>query len=269
MFLFCIGFLVFFVAACLVWFFHYSRDLPDAFLLAQFAPPTATQAIDPCLKTASVAIPYDSIGDNLRKALSAAEMSENDPGVLKATYRAFMDREHPYRTILSWQISRTIFCRPSRPLQSDIAELRTAAQLERRYSRRDLFTIFANRAYFGENLLGVRDASQHYFRKDPNQLSIAEAALVAGIIRSPSFYSPVRHPDRALQRRNEVIDLIVAYGSVSLAEGEGAKAAGLGVATPTRRVPTRNFLQRPCRAISEAHWTAKIIRFANPSSRFG
>src|ERR1700756_2853824 len=67
------------------WFFFYSGDLPDLKTLAEFSPQAATHVPDPCLKTESIAIPYDSIGENLRTALGAVEARENDPSVLFET----------------------------------------------------------------------------------------------------------------------------------------------------------------------------------------
>jgi penicillin-binding protein 1A len=169
------------------WLFYDSRGLPDAQALAQFAPASVTHVSDPCAKSASVAIPYDSIGVNLRAALSAAEASEVDPGVLTETYRGFTHHERRHRATLSWHISRTMFCAPSKPLSRQLDELPAAAQLEQHFSRRQLFTIFANRLEFGENIVGVEPASQHFFQKEPNQLVIGEAALLAGFGQSPDL----------------------------------------------------------------------------------
>jgi membrane peptidoglycan carboxypeptidase len=85
-------------------------------------------------------------------------------------------------------------------------------------------------AYFGESLMGVQDAAQHFFHKNPNQLSPSEAALLVGLLKSPSYFSPVRHPDRALLRRNEVIDAMIASGTLAASEGAIAKASPLGLA---------------------------------------
>jgi len=114
-------------------------------------------------------------------------------------------------------------------------ELRIAVQLERSYSRRELFTIFANRAWFGDGQVGVEDASQHFFHKEPEQLEVAEAALLAGLIRAPAYFSPFTHPDRALQRRNEVISAMVDAHAITVGDGEAAKATILGVEARSSR----------------------------------
>ncbi len=235
---------VFSISVCVVvlgigvglgWIFFYSRDLPDMKALAQFAPASGVHVSDPCLRATSFAIPYDSIGGNLRSALNAAEVGEDDPGVLSDTYRAFASRTNPPRTTLSWQISRTMFCLPSKSLNRQFEEFRTSIQLERRYSRRELFTIYANRLWFGEDLIGLETASQHFFQKEPNQLEVEEAALLAGLVRAPGRLSPIKHPDRALERRNEVIDAMVAARAMSEREGEAAKVRPLGVVTQQTR----------------------------------
>jgi penicillin-binding protein 1A len=224
----CVGIVVLALVVGLCWFRFYTRDLPDIDSLVQFAPTSARQVFDPCFGAAST-IPYDGIGSNLRMALNAVGFSEAEPSVLSVTFHGFAGGPHPKTATVSWQISRSMFCAPSKSLPRQIAELRTAEHLERRYSGQQLFTIYANRAYFGDNLIGVQAAANHYFGKPANQLSIPEAALIAGLVNSPSRYSPVKHPDRAVQRRNEVIDAEFQNNSIALAEAEAAKSAPLGV----------------------------------------
>jgi membrane carboxypeptidase/penicillin-binding protein len=196
------------------WFFFYSGDLPDVGRLAQFAPTSTTSVSDTCLTALSIAIPYESIGENFRNALSAVELR------------------------LSFQISRTMFCTPSKVLHRELDEMRTATRLERHFTQQELFAIYANRAGFGGDLIGVQSASQYFFHKNPAELNIAEAALLAGLVQGPSYLSPVRHPDRALERRNQVIDAMVQAGTITASEAEGSKSAPLGIAVsaPTPRV---------------------------------
>jgi penicillin-binding protein 1A len=213
----------------IAWLFFYSRGLPDAVALAQFAPATVTEVSDPCLKSASVAIPYDSIGNNMRAALSAAEASEDDPGVLIETYRGLRGR--PSRATLSWHISRTMFCEPAKTLNRQLDEFRVAVRLERRFSRRELFAIFANRLEFGVEIVGVEPASQHFFHKEPTQLLVGEAALLAGLVNNPNYFSPIKHPDRALRRRNEVIDKMLETRTISESMASTAKSSPLSIMT--------------------------------------
>lgn len=221
-----LGTIVLVVCAGLFWIFAYSGDLPDMKALAQFAPSQATHVSDPCLREVSVAIPYESIGDHLVAAIRAAE-GEDDSGVLTHEFRGAT----PGRANLSMQIARSMFCTPSKTLNREVMELRTSVQLERRFSRRELFTIYANRAWFGDGQVGVEAASQHFFHKEPDQLQIEQAALLAGLISRPSYFSPLTHPDRALKRRNDVIDAMVEARAITAEEAETAKKADLGIAT--------------------------------------
>lgn len=213
----------------LFWIFFYSGDLPDVKALEQFAPSQATHVSDPCLRDASVAIPYEAIGDHFVAALRAAE-GEDDSGVLTHEFRGLNDQAKPRSAMLSVQIARSMFCTPSKTLNREVMELRTAVQLERRFSRRELFTIYANRAGFGDGQVGVETASQHFFHEEPDHLQIGEAALLAGLVRAPSLFSPFAHPDRALQRRNEVIDAMVEARAITAEQAETAKKADLGIA---------------------------------------
>src|SRR6266571_8765074 len=88
-FLFCIGLVAFLLVTAFAWIFLYSRGLPDTSALARFAPAATTSVSDPCLKAASVAIPYESVGGNLRSAFSAVEVAESDPGLFTTMYERF------------------------------------------------------------------------------------------------------------------------------------------------------------------------------------
>src|ERR1700758_1695010 len=125
------------IGAGVTWLFFYSADLPDMNALAQFAPTSVTRVSDPCLQEASIAIPYEAIGNNLREALSATEVSEGDQESRSDTYRE-LTGQTSHRATLTLQISRSMFCTPSKALNRQMKELRTAAQLERRFSRREL-----------------------------------------------------------------------------------------------------------------------------------
>ena len=209
------------------WVFIYSRDLPDVRAIVQFAPTNAAQVTYPCSDNPVTAIPFNSIGTNLRAALVATEASDSDPGVVAELTEALRHDDHSRNVTLSLQISRMLFCRQSHALSQQSDEIRAAIRIERHYSHSELLTIYANMAYFGEGLTGIQAASRRYFEKDPANLSIPEAALLAGLLQGPSYYSPVKHPARALRRRDDVIDVMIANGSISSSEGENAKTAPL------------------------------------------
>lgn len=214
--------------SCFYWLFFYSRDLPDINAIGKFSPKIKTTVSDSCLKDAVVVIPYDAIGSNLRAALNAVEAGEDGPTAYEQVSRAFSDVRGT-RVALSTQVARSMFCSPDKALDRQVKEFRTALQLDRRFSRHELFAIAANRYYFEDDLVGVEAASQYFFRKEPKDLSLPEAALLAGLARAPSYYSPIAHPDRALLRRNAVLDEMASRNAITVNEAEAAKAAPLGL----------------------------------------
>src|SRR5208282_6463600 len=110
---------------------------------------------------------------------------------------------------------------PGKRLKEQLNTLRLSWHIRRQFSEQQMLVIYANRAYFGPGLTGVERASKEFFHKEPDALTIEQAALLAGLIRSPGRYSPHQHPDRALKRRNTVLELMVARGELS--EGEAAR----------------------------------------------
>jgi membrane carboxypeptidase/penicillin-binding protein len=208
------------------WLFFYSRDLPSTKQLGEFAPTSLKQTADACLPRPVVALPYDQVGQNLLDAFSSVEVNPDAGGILANLFRERKGKL-PHHAEISLQIARTMFCAPEKALQRHMKELRLAIQLERQFSRRQLFTIYLNRLYFGDCGNGVETASQCLFHKHAVDLGPAEAALIAGIAGRASYYSPSVYPDRAIGRRNAVLDAMVAAGKLSLSEAVTAKSTPL------------------------------------------
>ena len=221
----CFSIVIMVVGIVFFWLFVYPGDLPNLGLLARFAPSQPTQVVDACSGISVTSIPYDSIGGNLLAAMRVAETNEASP----TTLNEILGPTSTGHTSLPVRISRSLFCTRSRILNRDLAELRMALHIERRFSDREMFTIFANRARFGQNLEGVWAASRYYFDRDPAQLDLAQAALLAALVKAPAYYSPVAHPDRAVQRRNEILDAMVAANAMSAERAKEAKTSPLGV----------------------------------------
>jgi membrane carboxypeptidase/penicillin-binding protein len=194
------------------WFFIYTGDLPDFDDLSQFAPSAQSVVSDSCLDGPSTVVPFGEIGKPLRDALTATELAQPLPAA------SLPDR-----------IAVTLLCMRETEEKRLLKEFRLRWHIRKHFSEQQLFTIYANRAYFGPGAVGVENASRHFFRKSANALSTEEAALVAGLIRAPALYSPYMYPERALERRNKVIEGMAAQGKLSAAEAARAEAAPLGV----------------------------------------
>jgi penicillin-binding protein 1B len=115
-------------------------------------------------------------------------------------------------------------------------EMLIAEELEQRLSKRQIFELYANQVDLGQRgsfaIIGFAEGARAYFNKDLQSLTLPEAALLAGIIQGPSRLSPYRHPERALERRNLVLDSMVETGAISRAEAGQAKALPLKLAPP-------------------------------------
>jgi penicillin-binding protein 1B len=137
---------------------------------------------------------------------------------------------------LTMQLARNLFLTPRRTMSRKMEEICLAGFLEMRLSKEQIFELYANRVYLGQQgnfgIFGFGDAAQAYFHKDVSKLTLPEAAFLAGLIRGPNLYSPYRHLQRALERRNSVIQQMVETGYIEPAEAARAMAVPLNPAKP-------------------------------------
>ncbi|MGH9556571.1 MAG: PBP1A family penicillin-binding protein, partial [Terriglobales bacterium] len=137
---------------------------------------------------------------------------------------------------LTMQISRGFFLTPEKTVKRKLTEILIAFQLEQRFSKKQIFELYANQVYMGQRgsfaIRGFGEAARSYFGKDMKSLTLPEAALLAAVIQRPSYLSPYRHPERAQERRNLVLDGMVETGAISREEADRAKATAMKLAPP-------------------------------------
>ena len=137
---------------------------------------------------------------------------------------------------LTMQIARGFFLTPEKTIKRKLTEALIATEMEQRFSKQQIFAMYANYVPMGQRgsfaVNGLGEASRSYFNKDIKDLTLPEAALLAGLIQRPSYLSPYRHPERALERRNLVLDAMVETGAVTRADADKAKATPLQLAPP-------------------------------------
>ena len=124
---------------------------------------------------------------------------------------------------LTMQLARNLFLSPDRSFHRKIQEALLAIQIERHFTKPQIFTLYANQIYLGHGVYGFEAASEFYFSKPGKQLSLEEATLLAGLPKSPSYYSPITHPDRALKRRNLVINSMLEDGKITAQQAEASR----------------------------------------------
>src|SRR4029077_5956097 len=124
---------------------------------------------------------------------------------------------------LTMQLARNLFLSPDRSFHRKIQEALLAVQIERRFTKPQIFTLYANQIYLGHGVYGFEAAAQFYFSKPAKRLTLDEAALLAGLPKSPSYYSPITHPDHALKRRNLVINSMLEDGNITAQQAAEAR----------------------------------------------
>jgi penicillin-binding protein 1B len=206
----------------------------------ELEPLLITGLSDDANRTKRRLLTYDEIPQSLVRAVVAIEDRRffDHGGVdylrLLGALRNDMTPGHRYvegGSTLTMQLARGFFLSPERRLKRKFIEIVITFQLEHRFSKKQIFTMYANEINLGQrgsfSIDGFGEASQAYFGKDVRQLSLAECALLAGIIQSPNRLNPFRHPDRAIERRNLVLDSMVETGAITKDEAESAKAEPL------------------------------------------
>ena len=144
--------------------------------------------------------------------------------VAAAALRNFQEgRRAEGGSTITQQLARQSFLTRDKTYRRKLKEVILAAQIESHYTKKQILELYLNKVYFGDGLYGVEAASRGYFGKSASALSVAEAALLAGLIQSPSSYAPTVNLDRAISRRNVVLGAMVSTGALDAAGLEQAK----------------------------------------------
>ena len=224
--------------------FVYASDLPEIHALETYRPNVVTeiyaddgQLVGSFALQRRVLMTYEQCPRVLYNAVKAIEDQHFEehwgidfPRVAGATYRNILKgRRAEGASTISMQLAGNLFLdRSDRSFRRKMQEMLLALQIERRYTKPQIFTMYANQVYLAHGNYGFAAAAQFYFGKPVNDLKLQEAALLAGMIRGP-MYSPLSDPVRALGRRNLVLQRMEEEGKISAAEAEAAKKTPLGL----------------------------------------
>jgi penicillin-binding protein 1A len=178
---------------------------------------------------------YDDFAPVLREALVSIEDKDfykhSGINLFRIVGAAYRDLESGGKvqgaSTLTMQLARNLFLSPDRSFHRKVQEAMLAIQIERRFTKPQIFTLYANQIFLGHGVYGFEAASEFYFSKPARQLTLPEAALLAGLPKGPGVYSPINHPDRALKRRNLVINAMLEDGKITAAQAEDARSAPL------------------------------------------
>lgn len=143
---------------------------------------------------------------------------------------------------ITQQLARNLFLTSDRTVERKAMELLYAVQLERTYSKRQILALYLSRVYFGSGAYGLEAASQRYFNKPAARLTIQEAATLAGVLKSPTNYSPAEQPQRSAQRAALVLNAMVEIGAITPAQRAKASARPLRVAPSASTASAQYFI---------------------------
>ena len=233
-----------FIVAGSFYLYQLSKDLPSLDKLERIDPEMATvvysadgEIIHSFFTYNRTYTPYDKIPKCVIDALISTEDRDffhhwgiNLEGILRALAvdLIHLDFRQGASTI-TMQLARNLYFGYAQNISRKIKEALTAIQIERTYSKEEILSMYLNINFFGNNAYGIRAAAKRYFDKDVEDLNVQEAALLIGILKGQTYYSPIRHPDRALRRRNVVLSMMVQNGKLTKAEFDSLKQLPLGL----------------------------------------
>ena len=220
----------------------YTTDLPQVDALEAYRPSSITELYDDHGRVIGsfalqrrVVASYDDFPPVLRDALISIEDKDfyrhsgiNFWRIAGAAYRDIRSGGRVQgASTLTMQLARNLFLSPDRSFHRKVQEAMLAIQMERRFTKPQIFTLYANQIFLGHGVYGFESASEFYFGEPARKLSLPEAALLAGLPKGPGIYSPINHPDRAVRRRNLVIDAMLEDGKITSAQADEARSAPL------------------------------------------
>jgi 1A family penicillin-binding protein len=184
-------------------------------------------------KEQRIDVPLSAVSPNLTKAITSIEdqrfFEHHGFDVVRIVSAALANVRHNRRaqggSTITQQLARQSFLTPNKSYRRKLQELILAARLERLYTKPQILELYFNKVYFGDGLYGVEAASRGYFGKHASELSVPEAALLAGLVKSPSSYAPTVSLERAVARRNTVLQTMLEVGAIDRVAYQSARSS--------------------------------------------
>ena len=222
----------------------FSINLPQMAELERYRPSTTTELYDVHGKAFGsfalerrIVVPYSEFPPVLRQAIFSIEDKdfESNAGLnlVRVVGAAYQDLHSHGKaqgaSTITMQLARNLFLSSEKTYGRKLQEIFLTLQIERRFTKQQIFTLYANQIYLGRGTYGFEAGSEYYFSKHARDLTLPEAAMLAALPKGPEAYSPVRYPDRALKRRNLVLQEMLNDHKITAQEAADAKAAPLGL----------------------------------------
>src|SRR5438270_266966 len=259
--------------------FAYAGDLPQVSALDNYSPSTITriysnsgQVIGGFATQRRVVVGYDDLNPALRQAIIATEDAEFDRHFGVNIWRIFVAaltdilerRRAQGASTLTQQLARNLKeqfgLTKEKSFERKVREMNLAIQIEKRYTKKEIFTIYCNQMYLGHGAYGVEAASRLYFNKSNKQLNLEEAALIAGIFQTPERQSPFIDMRRATQRRNVVLQRMADEHYITQDQAEAARNRPIVTrGAPNQPPGIAPFFVEEVRKHLERHYGAKTL----------
>jgi len=222
----------------------YSADLPQINDLERFRPSTTTDLYDRKGRIIGsfalerrIVVNYDDFAPVLKQAVISIEDKSFESHWGVNVFRIAGAVLHDLRShgraqgasTLTMQLARNLFLSSERTASRKIQEAYLSIQIERAMTKQQIFTLYGNQIYLGHGMYGFEAASEFYFSKHAKDVTLTEAALLAGLPKGPSAYSPLLNPDKAMRRRNLVLTEMEQDGKISHQQAEEARQSPLGL----------------------------------------
>lgn len=243
------------VAGAVAWYVSgLAEDLPDFEVLAKYEPPVMTrihaadgQLVAEYAYERRLYLPIQAIPDRVKAAFLSSEDKNfyhhaglDYYGIARAMIQNVQNYGSGQRPIgastITQQVAKNFLLTNEQSVDRKIKEAILSLRIEQAYNKDKILELYLNEIFLGLGAYGVAAAALEYFDKSVHELTLPEAAYLAALPKAPNNYHPFRHPERAIERRNWVIDRMVENGFVTLEEGATAKAAPIGV-TQRRAMP--------------------------------
>ena len=250
------------------------RSLPSVKTLETFQPLQGSKVYDDNDELLTelhverrIFVPLAHIPQSLRDAVIATEDRRFyshfgvDPiGIARAVYQNYRrGRIVEGGSTITQQLTKVLFLTPDKSLERKMKEAALAFELERRYPKDRILEMYLNQVYFGNGAYGVEAASRTYFGKSVTEIGLREAALLAGLPRAPTTYSPFDHPDAAKRRREVVLRRLVEYGALKDPDAKKLARADLGLIPPERRRTTGQYFLEFVQQTLEGKYGADMV----------
>ncbi len=219
------------------YFFYLLATLPKVDRLADYKPPIVSQVfgddgslVGEFYLERRTVVPVEKIPRRLIQAFVAAEDANfyqhqgiDYLGIVRAAFKNFISfSKKEGASTITQQVAKSMLLTPEKKYSRKLKEAILASRMEKTLTKDEILYIYLNQIYMGAGSYGVQLASETYFGKDVEQLNLAEMAMLAGLPKAPSLYSPIKHLDRARQRQSYVLERMVKEGYITQAEADHA-----------------------------------------------